>query len=441
MFDRRLLSNFDWFLFLLLIVLCLGGVAAIYSASYGNESSTQYWLRQLVWIGLGLGVGFVVLLFDFRTFGNLAYFLHGGTVFALALLLVGDFGGGSAVNRWFVIGGVAVQPSEFVKLTMVLAVAHYFRDSQRVDNVGLRGILWPTAILLAPFFLIVQQPDLGTALLLVLIFIPMVLLAGIRMRIVAALSLVGLVAIAALIGSFQLGFYQVDRKVVAQIKRAGADSGTVAAIESLRGQRFHRITALRKGVAAAANGGADERLLQAIAEKSFRPYISLLLRPYQQRRLITFVDPDRDPLGAGYHVIQSKVAIGSGRFWGKGYRESTQGSLNFLPARHTDFLFSIFAEEWGFLGAVALIFLYLMLILRCLSVMLQTHDRFSSFLILGLVAIFTFQVLINIGMAVGILPVVGVPLPFLSYGGSSMITLMIGMGLILNIRMRRFLWS
>lgn len=439
MFDRRLLSNFDWLLFFLVLGLCLVGVAGIYSASHGYAQQSQFWVRQLVWIGLGLGAGFVVLLFDFRTIGNMAYYLHGGMVFLLLVLLLFDGPGGGA-NRWFMIAGVAVQPSEFVKLTLVLAVAHYFRDSRRVNNLGLRGILWPLAILGAPFFLIVQQPDLGTALLLILIFIPMVFLAGIKPRIVGLLILGGVLAVAALVGSFHMGFYQVDGKVLAQMKREGVSREVMAGLQRVKGQTFHRRAALREGVAGKGKR-LDERTFEQIREKSFRPYISALLRPYQQKRLVTFVDPDRDPLGAGYHVIQSRVAVGSGGLWGKGFRQSTQGSLNFLPARHTDFVFSIFAEEWGFFGATALLVVYLLVILRSLGIMLQTHDRYSSFLIMGVVAIITFQVLINMGMAVGMLPVVGVPLPFFSYGGSSMLMLMVGLGLILNIRMRRFLWS
>jgi rod shape determining protein RodA len=177
-----------------------------------------------------------------------------------------------------------------------------------------------------------------------------------------------------------------------------------------------------------------------VVERGFRPFISFVLRPYQQRRLLTFMNPEQDPLGAGYHVIQSRVAIGSGGFFGKGYGHSTQGSLNFLPARHTDFIFSIFAEEWGFLGVVVLLGLYTTLVLRAVSVVFQTHDRFSAFVSMGVATMIGLQVLINIGMATGLLPVVGVPLPFFSYGGSSMITMMVGIAIVLNIRMRRFIW-
>jgi rod shape determining protein RodA len=185
----------------------------------------------------------------------------------------------------------------------------------------------------------------------------------------------------------------------------------------------------------------ESELQEVVVERAFRPFISTLLRPYQQRRLLTFINPEQDPLGAGYHVIQSRVAIGSGGFLGKGFGESTQGSLNFLPARHTDFIFSIFAEEWGFLGAVVLLGLYTLLVVRAVSIVFDTHDRFSAFVTMGVATMIAIQVLINTGMAAGLLPVVGVPLPLFSYGGSSMVTMLIGIAILLNVRMRRFLWG
>lgn len=442
MFDRRLISNFDWVLFLLVMLISLVGVAAIFSASRGYADDTQYWLRQFLWIATGLTIVFVILLFDLRTIGSWAYIIHGIVVVSLVMLWgYGSGVGNTSVNRWFLIGTVAVQPSEFVKLSMVLAIAHYFGDSRRLANLGLKENFWPLVIMLVPFFLIVQQPDLGTAMLLLMIYVPIILLAGIRWRIVVAMILAGILAIAALVGAFKFGFYEIDGKVHNLLRREGAATELLAEVNALQGESFFLLSSLEKKIAPPEIGTIDPRYLQVIEENSFRPFISRVLRPYQRNRLITFINPDQDPLGAGYHVIQSKVAVGSGKFWGKGYGRSTQGSLNFLPARHTDFIFSVFAEEWGFLGATALLGLYVMLIMRGLSIMLQTHDRFSSFLLMGVISIITCQVLINVGMALGLLPVVGVPLPFFSYGGSSMVTTMIGVGLMLNIRMRRFLWS
>ena len=441
MFDRRLLSNFDWVLFLLVLFISLMGVGAIYSASAGYAEATSYWLRQLYWIVAGLGAGFLVLLVDFRSIGRWAYPLHGAAILALTLVMVyGTGSDNSQVNRWFMVGSVAVQPSEFVKFTLVLAIAHYFRDSRRVGSVGWKILFFPTVLVALPFALIVQQPDLGTAVMLVLIFLPMIVLAGLRTRIMLSLAAAGLLAIGLLIGSFQFGVYQLDEQAVLMARRDGANAADVRQLSAARNERYYLQTAFHARVQEILGAPSDAPLAADIEEHAFKPYISYLLRSYQQKRLVTFINPDLDPLGAGYHVIQSKVAIGSGRFWGKGFLGSTQGALNFLPARHTDFLFSIFAEEWGFMGAFTLLTLYTLLIVRGMTIVMQTQDRFGAFLALGVVSIITMQVLTNVAMAVGLLPVVGVPLPLFSYGGSSMVSLLLGVALVLNIRMRRFLW-
>ena len=440
MFDRRLISNFDWGLLLLTVTIALIGVLSIFSASKGYPGNPQFWVKQLYWLGIGLGLGFGVLMVDFRTIGQWSYLFHGAVIVSLVILETFASGGGQ-VGRWFQIGPIAVQPSEFAKLTTVLAVAYYLRDGRRVGDLGLWQVALPTLLVLAPFFLIVNQPDLGTALLLPAVFIPMVLLAGLRLRLLVTMAVLFLLAIVALVASFTMGFYQIDSDVTALMKRRGYSGQQVAEVARLAGKRYYLPGPMRDELSSSPLIFGNEALLELVEEKSFFPYISYVLRPYQQRRLVTFIDPGKDPLGAGYHVIQSRVAIGSGRFTGKGFGKSTQGSLNFLPARHTDFIFSIFAEEWGFLGAGGLLLLYGLLIHRGFSIVFQTNDRFSAFVAVGVTSIITLQVLINIGMALGLLPVVGVPLPFFSYGGSSMVTLWLGIAILLNIRMRRFLWG
>jgi rod shape determining protein RodA len=440
MFDRRLLANFDWMLLLLTLTIAMLGVLSIYSASQGYPGQSQFWLRQLYWIGMGLIAGFLVLLVDFRTIGQWSYLFHGAVVLSLVGLLLYGSGRGQ-VERWFDLGPMAIQPSEFVKFSSVLAVAYYLRDGRRVGNLGMRGLVIPSLFVLVPFFLIVNQPDLGTAMLLPVIFLPIAVLAGMRLRLLLTLAAGFMLAIVALVASFRLGSYQVDAALLNQLTRQGYPAEQVEEVGRLTQERFYLPSVLRQRLASSPVLFDEEELLSLVEERAFRPYISYLLRPYQQRRLITFLNPEQDPLGAGYHVIQSRVAIGSGRFTGKGFGKSTQGALNFLPARHTDFIFSIFAEEWGFLGGMGLLLLYGSLIFRALSILFQTHDRFSAFVTMGVSSILIFQVLINIGMAVGLLPVVGVPLPLFSYGGSSMFTLMLGIAVLLNIRMRRFLWG
>lgn len=179
-------------------------------------------------------------------------------------------------------------------------------------------------------------------------------------------------------------------------------------------------------------------LYLVVAGASLFPVAWHFLKPYQQKRIWTFLNPDLDPLGAGYHVIQSKIAIGSGRLLGKGYLNGTQNRLDFLPAQHTDFIFSVFAEEWGFLGCVFLLAVYFVFIAFALQAAARARDRFGALLVLGMVTIFFWQVIINVAMVTGLLPVVGLPLPLLSYGGSSLLTMMVGVGLILNVSMRRF---
>ncbi|MEE8433717.1 MAG: rod shape-determining protein RodA [bacterium] len=439
MFDRRLLSNFDWTLLLLTLTIGLMGVASIYSASKGYPDTQQYWLKQLYWMGLGCGAGFLVLLVDFRSIGQWSYPFHIAVVISLVVLLyVGSRY--SSVERWFLVGPVAIQPSEFAKISTIMALAYYLRDSRRVGDLGLREIILPGLIMAVPFFLIVNQPDLGTALLLPALFVLIILMAGLRTRLWVYMVLLFVLSIGLLVASFSLGYYQVEPSFIKKLQRQGYPQQMVGRLEELKDQRYYLPGELRDALATEPLLFENQALMKRVEEASFHPLISFLLRPYQRRRLITFINPDRDPLGSGYHVIQSRVAIGSGGFAGKGYGKSTQGSLNFLPARHTDFIFAIFAEEWGFLGAVGLMSLYGLLIVRGYSIIFQTHDRFSAFVAVGITSIFTLQGLINVGMAVGLLPVVGVPLPLFSYGGSSMVTTLIGIAILLNIRMRRFLY-
>jgi len=305
-----------------------------------------------------------VTMIDYRFMQRFAPLLHFFVIILLVLVLIyGTGGAGSRVQRWLQMGPLYFQPSEFVKFSLILYLAHYFSDSRRVGDLGVKGVLWPAMVTFIPFLLIVRQPDLGTAATLIFIFIAIIILVGIRFKLI-------------LISTF-------------------------------------------------------------LAVISF-PFIWIfVLKEYQRNRIVTLINPELDPLDQGYQIIQSKIAVGSGQLWGKGYLQGTQAQLNFLPARHTDFIFSVFTEEWGFVGGVLLVLLYAFLILWCLRFIGKTKNRSGSILTVGVAAILTFQVIINIGMVIGLLPIVGMPLPFMSYGGSAMLSHMIGIGLILNVHMRR----
>ncbi len=365
MFDRRLLLNFDWVLLLVVCVLAGIGIINLYSATASWQAmATPLYLKQIFWLSGGLLLALLVCCFDYRHlehFAAHAYVLTVGLL--LFVLLVGKTSMGA--TRWIDLGFFNLQPSEVVKIVMVLLLARIF--SVTAHPLGYRiGELWlPALLLLIPVGLILKQPDLGTALMVVFIAMSMLLFAGLQRTTMIGLSVLGLLAATA-------GWFG--------------------------------------------------------------------LHDYQKQRIKTFLDPEADPLGSGYHIIQSKIAVGSGGFFGKGFLQGTQSQLSFLPERHTDFAFSVFAEEWGFAGSCLLLLGYLLLIIWGIYIARHAADRFGMFLALGVTAMIFWHIVVNLGMVIGLLPVVGVPLPLFSYGGTSMVTTMLGVGLLMSVSMRRFVF-
>jgi rod shape determining protein RodA len=350
----------------LVLALASLGVINLYSASAGYSlGGTPIYLKQLYWLIMGLGVMTAALFFDYRYLKEWAYFLYSaGLILLILVLVLGRTTGGA--QRWINLGFFSFQPSEIVKIFVVIALARYFTRREYPQGLGFRNLAGPALVVGAPFLLILIQPDLGTALHLAF----------------ACLSV--------------LMFLKVRRSVLA---------------------------ALGAGLAASM------------------PFVWHFLKEYQRQRIMTFLNPEKDPLGAGYHIIQSKIAVGSGQFWGKGFLKGTQSQLRFLPEQHTDFAFSVFAEEWGFVGSTVLLILFFALIIAGLQIVKRSQDRFGALLALGLLALIFWQMVINISMVTGLMPVVGIPLPFISYGGSSLITVFAAVGLLLNISMRRFMFQ
>lgn len=364
--DRRLISHFDWTLFLLALALVFIGIATIYSANYDVTQKHAGGLptRQLIWLGLGLIAMLTAIAFDYHYIDRLAYPFYAVMLCLLVLVMfIGHSGGGS--QRWINLGLFRLQPSEPAKIAIVLLMAKYFQDGEPSGGYRLRDLWVPFALAMPLIVLTLIQPDLGTAIILGIVFMSMVLMGGLRVR--SFLWLVG-------------------------------------------------------------------------AGLAFLPFGWHFLKAYQRQRILTFLDPDRDPLGAGYHVIQSKIAIGSGRLFGKGYLDGTQNRLDFLPAQHTDFIFSVFSEEWGFAGCLVLLLVYFVMIAYSLRLIQRAKDRFGGLLIFGVVAIFFWHVTINVAMVSGVLPVVGVPLPMVSYGGSSLASMMFALGIVINVSMRRYIF-
>jgi rod shape determining protein RodA len=271
----------------------------------------------------------------------------------------------SGAQRWVKIGPLSFQPSEFVKISLILAMAKFFHRPPHPKGYSLRQLLLPFFLLLLPMVLILKQPDLGTAIILLLVSFSILIFVKIRWSSLLTIGLAGGVAV---------------------------------------------------------------------------PLFWGFLKEYQKKRIITFFNPDLDPLGAGYHLIQSKIAMGSGGILGKGLMKGTQCKLGFLPEQQTDFIFSALGEEWGLVGSLLVVGLYFVLILWGLRVAVQAKDRFGAILAFGVVAMLFWHVFINIGMVLGMMPVVGIPLPLLSYGGSFILSTLIGVGFLLNVSMRRYLF-
>ena len=364
MFDRRLVTHFDWVLLGLIAAVAGLGILNLTSVTADWSGATPVYLKQLTWFGLGLGIAFTLCLFDYRHLEYSAFVGYGITLFLLlAVMLVGKTTMGA--TRWLSFGPMNLQPSEIAKLVIIITLARYFALHGRLGGLGLQELLIPLAFVVVPVAFIIKQPDLGTAMMLLFIGATMVLFAGVKLRTFATLT-------AAAVATAWIGW-------------------------------------------------------------SF-------LHDYQRQRIFTFLNPEADPRGTGYHIIQSKIAIGSGSLTGKGFMKGTQSQLAFLPERHTDFAFSVFAEEWGFAGTAVLITLYLLITIWGIYIARRASDRFGMYLAVGITAMLFWHIIVNLGMVTGLLPVVGVPLPLFSYGGTSMVTSMIGVGLLLNISMRRFMF-
>ncbi|MFO7963973.1 MAG: rod shape-determining protein RodA [Desulfobacterales bacterium] len=365
MFDRRLLENFNWGLLGLTFIFAGVGVATVYSAVTASPDTFQsnLYLKQATWYLAGLSAMIPCMILNYRLLERWAYVLYTACIGLLIwVLYFGRFAGGS--RRWIDLGVFSLQPSELIKIALIIVLSQYFARRARIAGLTIRDLAWPFMLVGVPFLLIVKQPDLGTALLLVLVAGTMTAFAKIEKRSLICLAASGLV---------------------------------------------------------------------------FVPMIWFFLKEYQKQRILTFLNPDRDPLGAGYHIIQSKIAIGSGMLHGKGFLEGTQNALAFLPEQHTDFIFSVLAEEWGFIGSTGLLSMFILLLVVCLSIAHSCREPFGVYLSVGITALIFWEVLINIGMVMGLMPVVGIPLPFISYGGSSIVAKMICVGLLLGVSMRRYM--
>lgn len=363
--DRRILLRFDWLLFLLPVGIVIFGIINIYSAGYSLGPESMMYKKQIYWLIIGSVFLVIGAFLDYSRIERYSYPFYLGT---LALLVYVLFQGKlvSGSQRWISFGFFNLQPSELVKISLILVLAKWFQLKYEQQGYTIRSLFLPSFFVVIPFALIYLQPDLGTALILLLVFFSIAFFVKIRFASLAILSFCFL-SIIPLAWNF-------------------------------------------------------------------------LLKPYQKDRVIAFLNPNLDPKGSGYQIIQSKIAVGSGEFFGKGFIKGTQSQLNFIPEKYTDFVFSVFCEEWGFLGAFILLGLYFFLFVRLALITAQARDSFGMILGYGLTIMFLWHFIINLGMVLGLLPIVGIPLPLFSYGGSSLVITMFSIGIMMNIHIKRYIF-
>jgi len=356
----------QYFILIIAVIIAVTGILSIYSSTYQKEGKLwqEIYKRQMLWVVMGLGCFLAMSNFNYRRLWDWTYFLYALAVFFLLLVFIlGVVRMGA--QRWLRFAWFNFQPSEFAKLITVIFLAKYF-SKKKADDISLsstkfgllRGVVLPFIFVAIPMGLIIEQPDLGSGLIMLLLFISLLYLTNVKLRYIFIFVLIMLLPL---------------------------------------------------------------------------PLFWHFLREYQKERLLVFLNPNIDPLGAGYTVIQSKIAIGSGWLWGKGWLSGTQSQLHFLPESHTDFIFATFAEEWGFIGSIALLVLYYLIIRQGFIIAQRTHDHFGRLLAFGISLMLAIQIFVNIAMNLGLAPIVGLPLPLMSYGGSSVLVTFIALGILVNI--------
>ena len=360
--SKRLLRRTDVTLILAAAAIVVMSLVIIGSATHVNTPSEErYWFVQRQGISIIVDIALAAFLMNFdykilQRYGNHFYVFN--LVLLVLVMLVGQTALGA--QRWIALGPISIQPSEFSKLIMIIALAAMIEKRDKIDSIV--DLVPVAAYVGVPFLLVLKQPDLGTSLVFLAIFFGMVFAAGIRLRLLFGIFAAGLAAM---------------------------------------------------------------------------PVLWHFLKDYQKMRIMVFMDPNVDPLGAGYHIIQSKIAIGSGMLFGKGLFGGTQSQLNFLPENHTDFIFSVVGEELGFVGCTVLLLLYLIVLWRGIRIAQNASDTFGRLLAVGITSMIAFHVLVNVGMTMGIMPVTGIPLPLMSYGVSSLTTNIMAIAILLNIQLRR----
>lgn len=438
MLRKNEIYRIDYVLVSAVMAVIIIGILMIYSAGFDpiDRTNNGLYKRQIVWFIVGFILMLIMTFVRYKSLGDYCLYIY---FFILALVIVTTFFGTPIRNTraWLTFGYFSIQPSEFMKLAVVIVLAKYLELRER-DIHHLRELLVPTAATAVPVLFILMQPDFGTAMVFIPVLFAMLFIGGAdASHLIAVISIAAIALIFPMVLTYREWVAAQDESIIVSFFKDYSLLFSVAG--------FLMVVAIAMYV-------LHFFMIKKIFRKIYIPsvvvslglffsvFIMRFLKDYQKKRILVFLNPDLDPHGSGYNVIQSKIAIGSGGFFGKGFLNGSQAQLGFLPEKSSDFIFPVIAEEWGFLGAVVILGLLCLIVMRGAQIALEAKDKFGALLAAGISSIFFFHILINVGMVLGIMPVTGLPLSFVSYGGSNLLVGMISIGILINIRMNKFVY-
>lgn len=429
----KVFGRIDYLLLLCAVLLTGTGIAFIYSSGFNSDgiNVSKEYIKQIIWLSVGIVLMIAVSAFDYRLLKKYAVHFY---FFMICVLIYTRFFGRlvNGARSWIGIGDFGIQPSEITKIAFILLLAKYLEQS--VNEAPAKRFLKCICILLLPMGIILLQPDLGTASVFMPVFLFMCFMANVPVRYLLAVFLTGMITI--ILSVLPVWETEIIHKSVPMVHiltnfklrmlvflaMLGITVIGVIGFIFFRKKYYYWITYIA-GILSASLAGS------VAAGK--------VLKPYQIARLIVFIDPYSDPQGSGWNIIQSKTAIGAGGLFGRGFLEGSQSHRRFLPQQSTDFIFSIFSEETGFIGGIIMFAAFFLILVRILYIIKQTTNNYSCYIASGILGMFFFHFIVNVGMVMGIMPITGIPLPFMSYGGSALLTNMIAIGLIMSINSRR----
>lgn len=432
MAQKEGLFKLDFGLIIAVVLLSVIGILMIYSAGFDSieKVNSGLYKRQIIWFIVGFIVMIGITFLNYQSFGD--YSIHIFVFFLVLLILTSLFASPVRnIRAWLNFGLFSIQPSEFMKLSVVIIIGKFLEVRER-DIRGFHELFIPAGLTIIPAIVILMQPDFGTAVVFFPILFAMLFVGGADSSHLISIISIGLIAL-------------ILPMAYTYIEWSGSTAETSFFMDFVRNTKLLLIlSGIFLFIAAATfvihfflRSPFYRRIYLPASVFSFGLFFSIIIqhffRDYQKKRLLVFLNPDLDPYGSGYNVIQSKIAIGSGGFFGKGFLRGSQSQLGFLPEKSSDFIFPVIAEEWGLIGSLTVIVLLGYILYKGLKISLDSKDKFGALLASGITAMFFFHIVINIGMVSGIMPVTGLPLPFLSYGGSFFLTSMISIGILLNI--------